>query len=84
MPLNIRNKEAERLASQVAKRTGESKTTAVINALRERLARLKRARPRRSVPGDLEEIASRLADLPVKDSRSTDEILGYDSHGFPR
>ena len=42
MSLNIKNPEAHRLAEELAGLTGESLTTAVTEALRERLARLKR------------------------------------------
>ena len=37
MALNIRNPEAERLAAELARQTGETKTEAVAQALRERL-----------------------------------------------
>jgi len=40
MPLNIKNREVERLADEVAKITGESKTEAVRKALEERRERL--------------------------------------------
>ncbi len=40
MPLNIKNLEVERLVSEVAALTGESKTEAVRKALKERRARL--------------------------------------------
>jgi antitoxin VapB len=42
MGLNIKNPETHRLAEELAGLTGESLTTAVTEALRERLARLKR------------------------------------------
>lgn len=40
MSLNIKNPEADRLATEVSALTGESKTAAVISALRERRERL--------------------------------------------
>jgi antitoxin VapB len=40
MPLNIKDEETERLAREVAALTGESKTGAIRNALRERRQRL--------------------------------------------
>ncbi len=40
MPLNIKNQEVERLVSEIAALTGESKTEAVRKALKERRARL--------------------------------------------
>jgi antitoxin VapB len=43
MPLNIKNPEVERLATEVARLTGESKTEAIRRALEERSRRLKSA-----------------------------------------
>ncbi|WP_204047581.1 type II toxin-antitoxin system VapB family antitoxin [Microbispora siamensis] len=40
MSLNIKNPEAERLAAEIGALTGESKTAAVVSALRERHERL--------------------------------------------
>lgn len=83
MALNIRNVEAERLATELSRRTGESKTDAVIRALRERLARLRRDGTPRRLADDLDAIARHCADLPVKDDRPADQILGYDERGMP-
>lgn len=83
MALSIKNPEADRLARELATRTGESLTDAVVIALRERLAReTGRARvvPLRE---ELAAIRQRCASLPVLDSRTPDEILGYDEHGLP-
>lgn len=41
MSLNIKNKQTHRLASQLAKLTGENMTEAVTNAVRERLDRVR-------------------------------------------
>jgi len=84
MALNIRNKEAEELADELARRTGETKTEAVIKALRDRLGRIRRQRPRRRLADQLDEIARSCAQLPVLDRRSPDEILGYGEDGLPR
>jgi antitoxin VapB len=84
MALNIRNSETEKLAEALAKLTGETKTEAVTQALRDRLARLRRERTRRRLADELDEIARHCAQLPVLDSRTPDEILGYDEHGLPR
>lgn len=83
MALNIRNLEAEKLAAELARSTGESKTEAVTKALRDRLARVKRERTRRRLADELEEIAEHCASLPVLDARSAEEILGYDEAGLP-
>jgi antitoxin VapB len=84
MALNIRNAETERLAAQVARLTGETKTQAIRAALRDRLTRLKRARRGRRLADELDDIAHHCAALPVRDVRSADEILGYDENGLPR
>lgn len=44
MTLNIKNPDAHRLAQELASLTGESMATAVTEAVRERLARLRNAR----------------------------------------
>jgi antitoxin VapB len=83
MPLNIRNPEAEELAAELAKQTGETKTEAVIKALRDRLDRVRRERSKRRLIDELEKIADHCASLPLLDDRSPDEILGYDENGLP-
>jgi antitoxin VapB len=84
MPLNIRNKQTEQLATALAKLTGETKTEAVTQALRERLERTRRTRTKRRLREELEEIAAHCAALPVLDARHADDIIGYDQHGIPR
>ena len=73
--LNIRNPEADRLTAQVACLAGETKTDAVILALKERL--------QRSLIHRLDQIALRCAARPILDRRSADEICGYDASGLP-
>lgn len=84
MALNIRNPETERLAADLAKLTGKTKTQAVTEALRERLERLRRRRAPHRLADELDDIARHCAGLPVHDPRDADEILGYDEHGLPR
>lgn len=84
MPLNIRNKQAEDLAGVLAKLTGETKTEAVTQALRERLERVRRARSKRRLADELDEIAVHCATLPIRDSRTDEDILDLDEHGIPR
>lgn len=80
MALRIDNPEADHLAQELAKRTGESVTQAVIIALRERL---ERATQQPSITEKLVRIGQECAALPVLDERTPDEILGYDEHGLP-
>jgi len=83
MALNIRNREAERLAEELARLTGETKTRAVTVALRDRLERVRRKRAGRRRARELEEIAAHCSSLPVRDARTPEEILGYDERGLP-
>lgn len=84
MALSLKDPEADRLAREVADRTGETLTTAIVVALRERLARLRGKPRRRPLSEELREIGERCAALPTLDDRSADEILGYDENGLPR
>lgn len=83
MALSIKHPEADRLARELAARTGETLTEAVMEALRERLQREQRRRRMPRVSEELRHIAEGLKALPRLDSRSADEILGYDEHGLP-
>ena len=84
MALNIRNPETERLAAELSQLTGETKTQAVTEALRERLERMRQRRHGgRRLADELNEIARHCASLPVRDGRRADEILGYQEHGLP-
>ena len=83
MALSIKNPEADRLARELAEATGESITETIIRSLRERLRRV-RGRDRSALlREEIRAIRERCAELPVLDSRSPDEILGYDGRGLP-
>jgi antitoxin VapB len=84
MALSIKSMETERLAREISERTGETLTGAIQKALEERLDRLKQQRRSHILASQLEEILRRVDRLPVLDSRSPDEIMGYDEHGLPR
>jgi len=84
MALSIKSIEVERMAREIAAKTGESLTGAIQKALQERLDRLKRERRSQILASQLQEILRRVDQLPVLDSRSADEILGYDEHALPR
>lgn len=92
MALNIKDQETEKLAAEVAELTGESKTGAVREALREKRDRLalerKGARPRRR--GDLArfletqiwpQIPKELRGKPISKAER-EEILGYGPEGY--
>ncbi len=83
MPLSIRNPRAEQLAREVAAESGESLTQAVIHALEEQLQRMKGRRRAVDLFDEIMEVSRRCKALPDQDSRSADEILGYDKNGVP-
>lgn len=83
MPLSIKDPQADRLARDLARETGESLTTAVTNAVRERLERVRRTGPGEDLEVQLTTIALRCAALPVLDDRAEAELLGYDERGLP-
>ena len=75
MALNIKDPAIHALARELAQATGESLTHAV------RVAQ--QVTPRRSLAETLDDLALHCAALPDLDTRSPDEILGYDTHGLP-
>lgn len=83
MALSIKSIETERLAREIAAKTGESLTGAIQKALEERLDRLRQQRRNQILTSQLEEILNRVDRLPILDSRTADEIFGYDEHGLP-
>ena len=84
MPLNIKDPATEKSVRELAALTGETVTTAVRRAAEERLQRVRRDRGGSSLAAELLEIGRRYAALPDFDTRTADEILGYDEHGLPR
>lgn len=84
MALSFKDPETDSLARQVASLTGETLTEAVRGALRMRLRdeQLKRGeRPWNKAKIDA--LIERYNALPVFDTRTDDEILGYDENGLP-
>lgn len=83
MPLSIRNPKAEKLARELIAITGENMTEAIIQALEERIATVKRSSTNRYLAEDLLRIGKSCADLPVvDDTTSEDDILGYSNSGI--
>jgi antitoxin VapB len=80
MVLSIKSDEANDLARQLARETGESLTTAVTEALRDRLAVVRQRRSRKAALDRIQQIAR---SRTILDGRSHDEIVGYDAAGAP-
>lgn len=85
MGLNIKNDETCRLAGQLARLTGETKTRAITVALRERLEREHRRRSVETRARELRAIAERCAKLmgPGPSAVEHGEML-YDERGLPK
>lgn len=89
MPLNLKNQEVERLAAEVARLTGETKTEAVRRALVERRQRLAHERTSSSRGDRVRRyLESEVWPQVPKDQlgrrltrAEEDEILGYGKHG---
>jgi antitoxin VapB len=83
MALSIKSLQTERLARELAAKTGESLTETIQKSLEERLERLKHQRKAQILAGQLEDILRRVDQMPVLDTRTPDEIIGYDENGLP-
>jgi antitoxin VapB len=81
--LSIKDPETERLARELAKRTGETLTIATRRALAERLTRIGPCVRRPALREDLAASRRRWSMMRVLDSRNPDEIIGYNEHGLP-
>ena len=84
MSLNIKNPATVALADELARRQGISKTAAIHQALTDRLHRIGYGdMAQKRLLDNLRTIRERVARLPELDSRSDEEIIGYDEHGIP-
>ena len=83
MALSIKDPETERLARALAARTGESITIATKRALEDRLRRVGADARKAALLEDLAASRRRWSALPVLDTRTADEIIGYDKNGLP-
>ena len=84
MALSIKDPEADRLARELARQTGETITEAVIVSLRERLARQRARKKAPARRAKLRALRESMRQLPIVDARAPDEIIGYDERGLPR
>lgn len=84
MSLNIKNKDAHKLAQQLARITGESMTEAVTEAVRERLKRVQH-KTAAKLSDRLLEIGKDCAKHLKEPYRSADHgDLLYDAKGLPK
>ena len=83
MALNIKDPETDRLARELAAATGESITVAARRALEERLQRVRARASAQPTSHQLNELVRRGRARALKDTRTAEEIVGYDEHGLP-
>lgn len=83
MPLNIKDADTHALAKRLASLTGESLTKAVKRAIQDRLVQVERSGDGSRIADELDHIALHCANLPRRDRRSADQIIGYNDHGLP-
>jgi antitoxin VapB len=79
MALNIKSPQTERIVRELAKRTGLSITDAVHQAAAEKLRMIDQDREKRRQA--LYEIIEQGRGLPILDTRTDEEILGYNDEG---
>jgi antitoxin VapB len=79
--LKIRSDEAAKLAHELAAETGTSITAAVTDALRSRLADVRRRKDRRVAIAEIQAIARTRT---IRDPRDHTKIIGYNASGLPR
>ena len=88
MSLNIKDEETDRLARELAARTGKSLTRAVRDALRAALAgsQTDRGKNRDDMLAAITRLQDRLAAMPRRTDKSVQEIMDEvdDEHGLPR
>ncbi len=83
MALSIKDPEADRLARELSRSTGESLTQVVVIALRQRVERVRRSTHASTRREKLRALRESMRSLPVLDNRSEEEIIGYDAVGSP-
>lgn len=84
MTLEIDHPQLNELLKELTKFTGETEPQAIVKSLQERLEREKsKHKTQDSIKSELLRIGQECAALPVLDSRSPEEILGYDIVGVP-
>ena len=85
MTLPINNPEIDRLAQELARRTGKPVEQALLDVLREKVEQapdVPDTKKKDPAWEDIKKIIDHVATLPVYDTRHPDDIL-YDENGLP-
>ena len=85
MALNIKIPDTEKLIRELARRRGQGITEALTDVVRREVERERRKPKRQDIEHTrrrIQEIVDELKELPVRDDRSPDEIIGYNDQGL--
>ncbi len=80
----MEDRNINKLAKEIAAKTGESASDAIRIALEERLERLSNQQFKTLQREKLNELLRRMDARPRNTDLTDDQILGYDEHGLPR
>ncbi|MFH1017239.1 MAG: type II toxin-antitoxin system VapB family antitoxin [Pseudomonadota bacterium] len=83
MAISIKNEAVEKLVREAAALANEGLTDTILHALEVRLMQLKGRSTATSTVEEIMAISHRCASIPDEDTRSPDELLGYDGIGVP-
>jgi hypothetical protein len=80
--MNIASVKIDELALRLARLTGEDIETALERAIEERLSRIAavEAEDRRAA---MRKFFDKVSKMPIKDQRTSDDIVGYGHDGLP-
>jgi len=81
--LNIKSPEAHKLAQQLARETGESMTSLVTEALREKLSRVRKKQVKRLTVEEMLKIGERIKSH-IKQPIFDHAAFLYDENGLPK
>jgi antitoxin VapB len=81
MAISIKNPIAEKLVHELADETGESLTQTIIHSVEDRLEKVRGQRRAPDLVQSLLAISQHCRELPDQDTRTPDEILGYNETG---
>lgn len=84
MPISIKREDTVRLARDLKQQTGKPMACVIHEVLEDRLQRLNQGGrdPERRL-AEMRAISRCIAKLPDRDTRSANEVIGYDEVGLP-
>jgi len=83
MAFHVSSERVDQNVRRLASLTGQSITEAIDTAVTEKIRRLEPRAPDPNYVRDLMEMSARIRAKLYPDSRSADELVGYDENGLP-